>query len=194
MVLTPLRTYLLGKQAGIDIELINTRSVFSSSHRPIDPMQSIGVDRPTEKEDVLQLYNFLLDLSHRKATFADLFDLPMFPYFSSLCRWEQGEANCRSLETVIVDADHQVKTCWNGEPVGKVGMTLGEIGRNLDGLFKEAENKRGCRHCHRKAGCAMCIFPAPLPGKEYCELKKNSNTAEPAQLLRSLEVFKEEFA
>ncbi len=193
-VLTPLRTYLLGKQAGIDIELINTQSVFSSSSWPIDPMRSIGVDRPTEKEDVLELYNFLFDLSHRKATFEDLFDLPRFPYFSSLCRWEQGEANCRSLDTVFVDADHQVKTCWNGEPIGKVGMPPEEIGRNLDGLFREAENKRGCQHCHRKAGCAMCIFPAPLSGEEYCELKKNSNTAEPAQLLRSLEVFKEEFA
>lgn len=193
IVLTPLRTYLLGKQSGVGIELISTQLVFSSSHRQINPMQSICVDRPTEKEDVLQLYNFLFGLCNRKATFADLFDIPMFPYFSSLCRWEQGEPNCRLLETVIVDADNDVKPCWNGESVGKVGMSPEQIGKNLRRLYREAENKRGCQNCHKKTVCAMCIFPAPLSGQEYCDLKKSANTEESAQLLRSLEFFRDEF-
>jgi radical SAM superfamily enzyme YgiQ (UPF0313 family) len=193
IVLMPLRTYLLGNQSGFGIELISTQLVFSSSHRQINPLQSICVDRPTEKEDVLQLYNFLLDLCNRKATFADLFDIPILPYFSSLCRWEQGEPNCRLLETVIVDADNDVKPCWNGEPIGKVGMSLERISKNLRRLYREAENLRGCQNCHKKSVCAMCIFPGPLSGKEYCDLKKNANTEESAQLLRSLELFKEEF-
>jgi hypothetical protein len=107
----------------------------------------------------------------------ELLERPLYPYFSSLCRWEKEGANCRTLETVIVDADSQVKTCWNGKPVGKVGMPLNEILQNLEKLRMQSSQN-------------ACIFPEPMKDDEYMQLREGYHLWEPAELLRNFDLLK----
>ena len=179
ITLMPFRTYLYEKQCGIPIDLVETGTGLSCSS-----FRSICIDK--EKEDVLALHRCLTGLS-----FDHFFDTPVYPYMSSLCRWEKTLPNCRVLETVVVDAQNNVKTCWNGPPVGKVGMPLKEIMKNLKDMHREMDEKRGCAGCNKKSQCARCIFPQPLSVEEYCGLKKEFNTEEPAALIRTLDFIKE---
>lgn len=191
MILVPLRFHTLNPECGITIDMVNTGTVLSSSSstNKINPSQSICIDRI--KEDVYQLHRLLVDLSNKDNTIDTLFNSTIYPYFSSLCRWEKGPANCKSLEIIIIDQDNNIKTCWHGEPIGKVGMPLPEIIKNLRNLHNEAENKRGCKSCAKKSVCTKCIFPFPLSAVEYCNLKKNFNIEEAAELIRTFDIFKE---
>ena len=175
--LIPFNAYLSGKFRGKTINLVNTRQGLSPSRNKLNPFQSLGIDR--EREDVLELHRCLRELS-----FENFFDAPVYPYMSSLCRWEKRQPNCRRLETVMVDSAGNVKTCWNGEPVGKVGMSLSEIAGNLENVRRISESRRGCRNCRKSTVCSRCIFPAPLPEEEYCALKRDFSTEGPAEYLR----------
>lgn len=191
MTLAPFRTYYGGKQCGLTINLVDTSAALPGSRFKINPLQSICIDR--EKEDPLRLVRGFLEFCPPGAPVGNLFDIPIYPHLSSLCRWENREklANCKTLETVIIDRENNVKTCWNGKPVGKVGMPLPGILANLGNLHKETANQRGCKNCVKQAVCMKCIFPAPLPGDEYCNLKRDFPTEKAAEMIRTVEFFKE---
>jgi anaerobic magnesium-protoporphyrin IX monomethyl ester cyclase len=189
VTLTPYRIYLLSERCGIPINRVDTRAGILQGK--LNPVQSICIDRPAEKQDVLQLHRLLKDISREESAMSVLFNHPTYPYFSSLCRWEKREPNCRQLETVIVDPDNNVKTCWNGKPIGTVGMPLPEIGANLKEIHERTVKERGCGNCHKQAECAGCIFPAPISGKEYCDLKREFNIEEAAEVMRTFDMFKE---
>ncbi|MCP5048618.1 MAG: radical SAM protein [bacterium] len=187
--LIPYQTHFHREQLGIAINLVNTKTALLTPAPGIDPVHTIAMDR--EKEDVLQCHGFLDRLAQNDNRVEDLFNAPLIPYISSLCRWEGKTPNCNTLETVIVDADQNVLTCWNGSPIGKVGMPFGQLMENLRAIHREAQIKRGCPNCKKQSECAGCIFPAPLTDGEYCELKTNRNTGEAAELLRTFDAFKE---
>ena len=189
ITLVPFRTYLIGKQCGINIELLNTKAGLLFSQTKINPLHSICIDR--KKEDALQLYHLLVDLSNKDRAVKDLFDSPIYPYISSLCRWEKSLANCTTLDTVFVDPDNNIKTCWNGAPIGKVGMPFTEIVENLNNIHCTTAAKRNCRNCNKQGECKKCIFPGLLSGNEYCDLKRNFNTWKQAHLIRTFDIFKE---
>jgi hypothetical protein len=115
----------------------------------------------------------------------------IYPYMSSLCRWEKRMTNCKTLETVIVDDQDNIKTCWNGNSIGKVGMPPPEIMENLKMRHQETRDKRNCLHCPKNPVCAQCIFPCPLSEEEYCRLKRNFHTEEAAELMRMSDMFKD---
>lgn len=188
ITLTPFRMSLLGKQCGITIDMVNTKPGLLSSPPNINPSQSICIDR--EREDTLQLYHLLTQLSNKDNAINDLVYTPIYPYISSLCRWEKRSANCRTLEIVIVDPDNNVKTCWNGNSIGKVGMPFPEIVENLRSIQQATENRRGCKDCNKQTVCIKCIFPGPLFDNQYCNLKRNFNTEEAAELMRTFDFFK----
>jgi anaerobic magnesium-protoporphyrin IX monomethyl ester cyclase len=184
----PFRMHISGKSCGIAIAWVNTETGLSSADAKINPLQSICIDR--EREDALQLHRSLTDLSNKD----NLGEIPFYPYISSLCQWEnmgKAQVNCRRMEIVIVDADDNVKTCWNGKPIGKIGIPLPEILDNLENLHKKAENERGCKNCLKNPVCSKCIFPAPLSAAEYCDLRRTGETRKGAESLRWLELFKE---
>lgn len=188
ITLTPFKMHFFGKY-GMTIALVNTRLGLSSSSSKVNPLQSICMDR--EKQDTLQLHRLLVDLSNKENLLNDLVYNPVYPYFGSLCRWEKCLPNCRRLETVIVDSASNVKTCWNGNPVGKVGMPFPGIVENLRSIQRTTENQRGCHDCDKQEICIKCTFPAPLDEKEYCNLKRDFNTGESSQLIRAFDYFKE---
>ncbi len=173
---------------GTDIHLVNTQTGLSAPPGT-DPSQIVCLD--IEKEDTLQLHRFLVRLAREENAAGELFKASFTPYFSALCRWDKKMPNCRSLETVIVDSQGQVKTCWNGPPIGKVGMSLKELGENLSQIHGNTAIKRDCRHCPKQAVCVKCIFPGPLPAGEYCDLQKNHDIMETAELIRTFDSFKE---
>jgi radical SAM superfamily enzyme YgiQ (UPF0313 family) len=190
--LIPFRMDVDSKHPGLEIKLVSTGTGLLHGLPGINPSQTICTDR--KKQDVLQLHRFLARLSEKDSAAEELFNAPFTPYFSTLCRWERWEnkiPNCRSLETVFVDSHNQVKTCWNGTPIGKVGMPFNDLWENLRSIHQTGENKRDCLNCRKQAECAGCIFPGPLSAREYCHLKKNCNTVEPVDLIRTLDSFKE---
>jgi len=189
--LTPVRTHYAGKLCGLTINLVDTYAGVPGSRVKINPLQSICIDR--EKEDTHRLVRGFPEFCPPGAVEGNLFDVPVYPHLSSLCRWEnQGKlANCKTLETVIIDRQNNIKTCWNGESVGRVGMPLPGILANLENLHKESENQRDCKNCVKQPVCMKCIFPAPLPGEEYCNLKRDFPTEKAAEMIRTVDFFKE---
>lgn len=189
LTFTPFRMFTWGQQLGFEIKLLNTKTGLLCPGSEIDLSQSICFDR--EKEDVLHFFHFMVNLAEKENAAEDLFNGPVFPYISTLCRWGQKIPNCRSLNTVIVDSHNNVKTCWNGKTIGKVGMAFNELEKNLQDLHRAIENKRDCQNCPRQAQCTRCIFPAPLTEGEYCDLKKSCDTVKTAELIRTFDSFKE---
>ncbi|MCP5106108.1 MAG: hypothetical protein GY950_22170 [bacterium] len=180
-----------GGRNSLKIELVKTRSALSSSpgNSNTDPLHSICLEKG--KSDAMALHILMQNLSSKKDAVDHLMNGSVLPYFSNLCRWEKGIANCRRLDTVIIDLDYNVKTCWNGHPVGKVGMPLPTIVETLNRLHREVEKKRGCGSCKKKSACSGCIFPDPIFQGEYCHLKKNSNIESTASLIRNVDIVKE---
>ncbi len=173
------------------IDLVKTRAGLSSASDKavFPPEQSVCIDK--DKSDAMGLHMQLVNLSSKSDPVEHLMSGPVIPYLSSICRWNDGPTNCERLDTVIVDKGYDVKTCWNGRPVGKVGMSYRKIAENLEHIRREAKKARGCQSCERKASCTKCIFPAPLSGGEYCHLQKYVNTGHAAGLVRNLNMLKE---
>jgi radical SAM superfamily enzyme YgiQ (UPF0313 family) len=192
ITLIPFRMDVYSKHLGLQIKLVSTGTGLLPGLPGINPSQTICIDR--DKQDVLQLHQFLARLSEKESAAEELFNAPFTPYFSTLCRWERWKnkiPNCQSLETVFVDSHNHVRTCWNGTPIGKVGMPFNDLWGNLRSIYQTAENKRDCLNCQKQAECTRCIFPAPLSACEYCDLKKNCDTVEPVDLIRTFDSFKE---
>lgn len=177
----------------ITINLVKTQDgLVISKENPFDNRErahTICIDR--DKGDALQLHILLLNLSNKNELVDELMDAPILPYVSSLCKWGNGCANCKELETAVVDEEGHVKTCWNGQPVGKVGMSVAEIHDNIKNRRREKERVRGCGTCKKKTSCARCIFPGPLSEGEYCHLKRAFDTEAVTKVLRHLDILKE---
>lgn len=188
VTISPYQPDLCVEQVDIDINLMQTGPALACGNQDMNPTRSIAVDK--EEADTHRLHRFLVELSGQQDNpLENLFNRPLYPYFSGLCRWDKCPANCLSLETAIVDAADNIKTCWHGEPVGKVGTPFHEIAENVRDLLRQTEDKRGCRDCLKKSTCAKCVFPAPITGEEYCSLKRSSDTEEAAELIRTFELY-----
>lgn len=173
------------------IELVKMRTGLSvSTGKPaFHPARSVCIEK--EKSDALNLHILLVNLSSKTDPVENLINKPVLPYLSSICRWDSGPANCERLDTVIIDRDDNVRTCWNGRPVGKVGMPYAKIAENLAHIRLEAEAKKGCKNCEKQKTCSKCLFPNPLSGGEYCYLKKYTNTDRVTKLIENLNLVKE---
>ncbi len=173
---------LVKTQEGLTLSKGNSLGKRERSH-------TICIDR--DKGDALQLHILLINLSNKNNLVDDLMEAPILPYVSSLCRWGNGCTNCKELETAIVDGEGNVKTCWNGSPVGKAGMSVADIHDNIKNIRREKERSRGCRACKKNTACTRCIFPGPLSESEYCHLKRAFDTEAVTKVIRHLDVLKE---
>ena len=136
------------------------------------------------------LFDELQKLTRKESLFSDLFDAPPYPHFAALCRWEKEGANCISLDTAIVDKEGNIRICWNGDVIGRIGVPFPEIREKLNHLKGQVEKQRGCNDCPKVQVCSRCMFPHPLEEQEFCTLKKNSHCEETADLIRHLDIFK----
>jgi len=188
--LKPFRFHTVGQGCGTEIDFIRTGEVFDCNggiNRDFF-FQSIAIDK--EREDILSLHRFLESLCDREDALGFLMDAPLYPYFSSLCRWEKNTPNCRSLNTAWIDSSGHTRTCRHGEPVGKVGMSLPDIKQNMKLMVEIMESCRGCPVCQVREQCARCLFPGPIPEPEFCSLRKNTKSHEASALLRTFDALK----
>lgn len=188
LTLTPYRVHITGKRSGFTIHRVDTRAGLAGAQATVNPMLSLCFEG--NKADALCLYELLNSLSPSAGPVKDIADMPVYPYFTAMCRWEDGEPNCRTLETVIVDAGHNIFTCWNGQPVGSVGMPPQEIVENIGVRRRATLERRNCPGCPKQEVCAACIFPHPLPEEEYCQLRKQADSEAAARLIRTVELYK----
>lgn len=186
--LVSVRTWRLGTTCGRELFLESPVHVLAMEPG-IHPLYTVAIDRVDEPGDARELYG-LLEQMRGGVDGGAGFDMPIFPYFSSLCRWEEGAPNCRLLDIALIEGDGSVKTCWNGEPIGAVGMDFHDIRENVEYIRMKAEKRRGCRVCVRSRGCSLCLFPLPLEENEYCKLKRKIEIKHAADILRTQEIFK----
>jgi len=182
-----------GENADMVIPTYPTREVLSDAGSRIQKTYG-SLSTESDPGDPRALYRFLCNLSAGPDSFQHLISNRPYPYFQNLCRWTSGWANCRVLETVIVDPGYNLRLCWFGEPVGKVGMTTAEIARRFNEIREEKRQRSGCVECPANGRCIACPFPHPLEDSEYCRCQEDFDVSPYAEQVGSFDVFKEFFA
>lgn len=143
-----------------------------------------------DEADALFVVNLLRKLSSNEK-FSSISELPPLPYFATLCKWDVQVPNCMSLETLIVDSELNIKTCWQGQAIGKIGMPYSELRGYTKKIREDLIKNRGCIDCSQKTTCVQCLFPDPLEEKTYCELKCDPGIEEAARKVRNLHTIQE---
>lgn len=146
--------------------------------------------RELDGSDSLELVRFFKEAGKSDSFFDQLASFSPLPVFSTLCKWSAKGANCRLLETAIVDEKGDIRLCWDSPPVGNVPMHKGEILRNLRKMEEKLAQERGCSECTLRKRCNRCLFPSPLADEEYCRLKREKEVSEKAETLKSYYLFK----
>jgi radical SAM superfamily enzyme YgiQ (UPF0313 family) len=183
--------YVWGERCDFPIYFLSSKTGSSLNEPDSHSLEySHSVYLEADKADALSFSSLLRDLSDGER-FSSFPDLPLLPYFAALCKWDTEVPNCVSLETLIVDSEGNIKTCWNGRPIGRVGMSFGRLRENLGRIRMEIEEERECMNCGAESNCAQCLFPDPLEGKEYCGLRRDSGMDEGVLRVRSLQVLSE---
>jgi radical SAM superfamily enzyme YgiQ (UPF0313 family) len=106
--------------------------------------------------------------------------MPVPPQVKYAGRWLRGKAPCLSLTRLEVSECGEVRTCRQGEPIGKVGDSRKAMSRRLAHLAKAVEQRRGCAKCQNRQ-CPRCPFPG-ISDRKYCQLMREQERA-----LRSLD-------
>ncbi len=176
------RADLFGDLIGYPIILKNTYRImkeYRKGYRGLPYL--ISVDH--EIFDTKALYDFLIKISKYNDIFKNLLDSKPLPHFQQLCRWTESQANCLTLETVIIGSDDSIRICWYSDPIGKIGNSFQEIVKNIEKLQNAKIKRRNCIKCDENKTCVKCLFPFPLSSEEYCEYKKSFSTSKPAKIL-----------
>ncbi len=142
-------------------------------------------------KDSREVISFLKQSGNSGSLLEDLASLHAFPVLSTLCRWLVKGANCRILETAIIDDGGNIRVCWNGDPVGKIPMHKREIMETLGRMQAHMLRQRGCSECPQEKACVKCFFPAPMDAAAYCRVKQEEDILEPAGTLKSYYLFKD---
>jgi len=137
--------------------------------------------------DARALHSLLVSMAEDEETGS----VPAVPFAPGLCRWESKPPSCQTLEAAIVNADGEIRPCWWGPVVGRVGDTFETLRANASALRSRVQARRGCASCARQDACARCPFPQPLGEEEYCRLQKQYDVQRAAFRLRSTDVLKE---
>jgi len=82
-------------------------------------------------------------------------------------RWLRGKASCLSLTRIEVSGCGEIRSCRQGEPIGKVGDSREALSRRLAQLAKAVEQRRGCAKCQNRQ-CPRCPFPG-MSDRRYCQ-------------------------
>lgn len=180
----------LGDQIGLSIVLKNTNVALEEYKIGKTNMENtICIDR--DVIDSQSLYNYLIRVFNSKDRLNYLLKSAPLPHFQSLCRWTSAYANCKKLETVIIDHEDNVRFCWQMDPIGKVGDNFNKIIEKLLQIHEEQVKIRECISCIRYETCIKCPFTNPLSIEEYCELKRKNNTIKSTKIINSVDILKD---
>jgi len=94
--------------------------------------------------------------------------MPVPPQVKYAGRWLRGKAPCLSLTRIEVSGFGEIRSCRQGEPIGKVGDSREALSRRLAKLARAVEQRRGCAKCQNRH-CPRCPFPG-LSDRRYCQI------------------------
>ena len=94
--------------------------------------------------------------------------MPVPPHVKYEGRWLRGKRPCLSLTRVEVSCCGEIRTCRQGEPIGKVGDSREALSRRLARLARTVEERRGCAECQNRQ-CPRCPFPG-ISDRRYCQI------------------------
>jgi len=184
------RMALYEDQIGIPIKFKDTNLALNDYENGENNMKNlISIDN--SPIDTKALINYLIDLFNNKDIINYLLNSNPLPEFQQLCRWTKDQANCATLDTVIIEKDDSIRICWYSGPIGNIMHSFPELIQNLENIKKERERTRNCGQCKVNETCIKCLFPFPLSIERYCEYKRHYLTNKPAKLINAFSVVKD---
>jgi len=181
------RMSYLGDDIGLPIEFKSTKSsLYEYTLENVENIISIERD-PNDAKIFLE---FLGSLSEMEDPYNFLLESDALPQFLNICKWTSNLANCRTLETAIIEDNH-IKICWYSDPIADVGNSFAYIKQMIKQSLIDTEKKRKCKSCSKSNFCNKCAYPFPLSSKDYCHLRKMNDITETADLVNSLSVLKD---
>ena len=178
--------------AEIPIKVVGSKQALESYDTGNGPVGHVlAMDR--EREGAEAVTHLLQRFDDANSCFDHLVESRPYPLIATLCRWLRADANCKRLETALIDEENSIRLCWKGAVVGVIPDSAEEIFQNLKALRATVIKERGCADCAAKANCARCYFPAPMPVEDYCHFVKNHDVHGYAEIFRTYYVFKDLF-
>jgi radical SAM superfamily enzyme YgiQ (UPF0313 family) len=147
--------------------------------------------RESDADDAISAYEHFCGLRNEKNLFGYLINKKPYPYFANLCKWTKNLSNCKKRNTLLVNDKSEIRLCWFGREIGKVGQSYTEIIQNIELYLNETTERRGCESCTAKDNCCRCLTPFPVSDAEYCTMRKSNDITEVAELILSFDVFKQ---
>jgi len=181
------RMSYLGDDFGLAIEFKNTKSsLYEYYQTNVENIISIECD-PIDTKTFLDFLNFL---SEKENPYNYLLESDTLPQFLNICKWTSNLANCRTLETAIIEDNH-IKICWYSDPIAEVGSSFAHIKQLIKQIFLDTEKTRKCKLCTIRNFCNKCAFPFPLSSKDYCQFRDMNDLTKTANLINSISVLKD---
>ena len=147
--------------------------------------------KESDSEDSLLAYSYLNEINEGKDLFASMINRKPYPYFSNLCRWTRDLSNCNKKNTVFVNNMGEVRLCWYGPDIGKVGQSREDIVSNLEFFQELTSERRNCKACTAGDRCVRCVSPFPLSDEDYCIRQKRNDMSKVAEMLICIDTIKQ---
>lgn len=147
--------------------------------------------RESGPDDATAAHEYFSSLLEEKNLFSFITRNKLFPYFANLCKWTRSSANCISRNTLFVNERSEVRLCWDGPEIGKVGQNYNDIIESLETRQKLKSEQWKCNTCSAEGRCIKCLCPSPLPVEDYCDLKRKNDISEVAEMFLSADIFKQ---
>jgi radical SAM superfamily enzyme YgiQ (UPF0313 family) len=147
--------------------------------------------KESDSDDADSAYEFYCKIKQDKDLFNCLINSKPFPYFVNLCKWTAEISNCRKRNTIIVNSNSELRLCWYGSNIAKVGDSFKTIIKNFETYQKMVTDHRKCNQCIARGYCIICSSPYPLSESDYCIKQKASNINNVAELFISLDTIKQ---
>ncbi len=142
-------------------------------------------------DDAISAYDYFCEVNKEKNLFSYLINRRAFPYFANLCKWTKDFSNCQKRNTLIINDLSEIRLCWYGSKIGKVGQSYTEIIKNLESYQNKISNQRKCNQCSVNDYCNKCITPFPVSDEEYCIKQNMNDITKVTELFMSFDMFKQ---
>jgi len=147
--------------------------------------------RESGTDDAASLHEYLSSLKEEKNLFSFMIRNKPFPYFANLCKWTRNSANCISKNTLFINEMSEVRLCWDGPEIGKVGQNYNDIIESLETLQKLKSEQRKCNTCSAEDRCTKCLCPSPLTVEGYCEKQRKNDISEVVEMFFTADIIKQ---
>jgi len=113
-------------------------------------------------------------------------------YITEACQWQNNLCPAITDNSLYVNKNGGVSFCKKGGCLRvqakkrDLHETLSK--RRKQALLKQLQERRGCRSCAVEKTCSKCLYTHPYTEKEFCELRKKTDTDKLVRLLKAHEI------